>query len=117
VRRVVNMSSSASPTVVTRDPNTLFAPTGLAHLAEPLASSKTVYYTTLPGQPYASLTSDADQRRTFMTQFTDAFNDTSGKSDLAVFLNEHGANAARSPADKATPDFEDMTKIYNTKRA
>jgi hypothetical protein len=44
VRRVVNMSSSASPTVVTRDPNTVFAPTGLAHLAEPLASSKTVYY-------------------------------------------------------------------------
>jgi hypothetical protein len=110
------MSNSATPTVVTRDSNNTFAPTGLADLAEPLASSKTDYHTTLPGQLYAPLISDADTGRTFLTQFPDISNDIKGDSKLAIFLNKHGASAARTPADEAAPDFEEMHKIYDKGR-
>jgi hypothetical protein len=110
------MSNSATPTVVTRDSNITLAPTGLADLAEPLASSKADYYTTLPGQSYAPLTSDADIGRTFLTQFPDIANDTTGESKLAIFLNMHGASAARAPADEAAPDFEEINKIYDAGR-
>ena len=110
------MSNSATPTVVTRDSNNTFAPTGLADLAEPLASSKTDYHTTLSGQSYAPLTSAADIGRTFITQFPDIANNSKGDSKLAIFLNKYGSSAARAPADEAAPDFEEMYKIYDTGR-